>query len=474
MAYTFNWEDKNVGTEPGQHQILEIKLENRDRDKIKVSFKFSATSNGHDDFGPKNRNNYGYIWVGGHLIKPNSSNDYTFKYNSYFGSLDKGTPTTKTMKGEVSFSGISMGDTSLDIYYKNDRINESNTYPDLKCTTGVVKKTKIGTLSIPDWNKYNISYKKGYTGGDVSNVPNDISLYEGLVYRIPSATLVDNKNHYVFKNGYSTSKNHDINTSSPAVDCGEGRTATADVTYYGCWKPQTYNYHFFPSSSFKSKEEFKSITKTYTYTNNPINLPNLNKSKTYNSLTKAEKKNAYKEGYKFNGWNSSRKNFKVTDLECSLDSDTNFYIDWELIKYNVTFDYGFNNIKSTTSGLTYKKTFNFSSLLLNASDISIRPGYKLIGWSYDKTNVYLPNTARSSGKVSFYNTDNKVIKLQSGKTNGDLENGITLYAVWEYFTVSYVVDSDGKTFRLAVPYVFTDNGWKFSIPYIFDGKSWKI
>ena len=59
MAYTFNWEDKNVGTEPGQHQILEIKLENRDRDKIKVSFKFSATSNGHDDFGPNNRNNYG-------------------------------------------------------------------------------------------------------------------------------------------------------------------------------------------------------------------------------------------------------------------------------------------------------------------------------------------------------------------------------------------------------------------------------
>ena len=485
MAYKFEWENKAVGTSPGQHQTLEITLEYRHKDEIKISFIFSATSNGHDDFGPNNRNNYGYIWIGSQLVKPSSDN-YTFKYNSYFGSLDTGTPKTHTRKGEVILNGIDRGTTSLNIYYQNDRINESGTYPNNPCTTGVFKKAKIGTLSIPDWKKCNISFKKGYKGGDISNVPNDINVYEGSLYPIPRANLIDNKNHYVFKNGYSTSKNNDVNTSFPTARSGDARIAVSDAIYYGCWKPQKYYYHFFPSYSFNSNEEFSTLNRTYNYADDPIELPNLNNTKIFNGLTSSEKKRAKKEGYEFSGWNSSRKNFSISDLSCNLDSDTNFYISWNAIKYNVVFDYGFNGYTRVAKNLTYDTTFNFSTVLKKqnndtiVSNTLVRPGYKLVGWSYVKPNKIYNYNKSTSNNFNYKFDDKRIITLPPSTTSNEaLKNGITLYAVWEYFALSYTYDKENDNkWKLALSYVydFSTNSWKLAIPYIYDNstKTWKV
>ena len=160
--------------------------------------------------------------------------------------------------------------------------------------------------------------------------------------------------------------------------------------------------------------------------------------------------------------------------------NTNSWPVWEVLTSTITFNFCYPESEEITKQFSYEygTTFDLSNAIKdeNGSPIKptvVRPGYKLVGWSRTKPKkVFLPNESvyGTDYIYSVYDEQDLSINMSSE----EFLNGITLYAVWEYYAVSYVVDSDGAKYKLAIPYVFTDNKWKFSIPYIFDGKSWKI
>ena len=93
-----------------------------------------------------------------------------------------------------------------------------------------------------------------------------------------------------------------------------------------------------------------------------------------------------------------------------------------------------------------------------------RAGYKLLGWSKQKTNVYMTTPPPN---------ELKDILFDYKKTYTDDPIGITLYPVLQYNTTCYVFD--GNKWKLAVPYVLDGNGnWKQCIGYVFDGNNWKL
>ena len=53
-----------------------------------------------------------------------------------------------------------------------------------------------------------------------------------------------------------------------------------------------------------------------------------------------------------------------------------------------------------------------------------------------------------------------------------IDNGITLYAVWEYYTTVYIYTAEG--WKLALPYIYTADGWKMSLSYCYTADGWKL
>ena len=114
------------------------------------------------------------------------------------------------------------------------------------------------------------------------------------------------------------------------------------------------------------------------------------------------------------------------------------------------------------------------------SNTLVRPGYKLVGWSYVKPNKIYNYNKSTSNNFNYKFDDKRIITLPPSTTSNEaLKNGITLYAVWEYFALSYTYDKENDNkWKLALSYVydFSTNSWKLAIPYIYDNstKTWKV
>ncbi len=461
-----SWYKSKVGYDPGQTQELEVYFEARSTSVVKVSFWYYAKSLGADSFSYGERHNRATIWVG--------NNSYSFTYQLH------GNRASTSRSGSFYVYNVGNGVTSLPVYYENDRIwvNAPSCSWSPR-STGVYSQHRIGSLSIPDNVKYTITYHSGYSGGSINNIPGSTKLYAGTKYRISNNILTDNANHYVFTNGYTLSSSGAVNTAKPRYSLNSQQTLSGNTNLYACWKPQTYYYNFY--KELGSSIQFPELTTTYTYTYPATILPNLNTLTNNNSTVN----NYYKVGYNFNGWTSTKGDVNLPELACTIDSNTNFYAKWSPIKSKIVFNYGFNNYKREIP-YTYDENFDFTYALKNEAGefkkaTLIRPGYRLIGWVYDKAisdKVYLPFQAP---KVN-YTPDGKVpVSLGINKTITNREFadlGLNLYAVWEYYTTVYLF-TDG-VWKLSLPYEYTEDGWKICLTYGYvknpgeQNPSWKL
>lgn len=487
------WSDGKVGYDPGQSQSLTVSFKSRDVGKVVVNYSFYAHSLGYDGFTYSERHNKVTIWVGG------KSTSFTYQANGHSAS--------RSSSGSITINDVKNGVTELEVYYRNERIwvnAPAASYSPR--STGVQGTKKIGTLKIPDNVKYDIKYYKGYSNGKISNVPDDrLDIYKGSKYKISKKILKDKTNHYVFKKGYTTSKKEDsdVNTKTPnSFTIGSKHVLNENKKFYACWEPQTYTYEFYTSSQLNKAypdvlatkpypigavvDNTKKLLRSYKYNSkNPTYLPNLNNYTANNSSSNI----FYKLGYDFGGWNSKNGRVPVSNLGCRFDSNTKFYPIWTPISSKIIFNYGFNNYTRSLN-YTYDTSFNFNSALRDKSgeyksNTLLRPGYKLIGWVYDKsltTKIYDPFKAPKVN-FKFDAKQNIILPNNTSMNNAQFKkNGLNLYAVWEYYTTVFIYTNN--TWKLALPYVYTINNgvgsWKIALTYgyIIDkgsaNPSWKL
>lgn len=462
-----SWSTSKAGYDPGQSQSLSVGFQDRYIDKVLVYYKYHAHSLGYDGFTYNERHNKVTIWVGG------TSHSFTYQLHG------DGASTTKT--GSFWVYGVGNGVTSLKVQYKNDRIwvNAPSCSWSPR-STGVYDKSTIGNLSIPDNVKYNVIYYNGYAGGSINNVPAALyNIYAGTPYTVAGNILTDNANHYVFTNGYTLAPSAAVNLYSPAYGLNSVQVLYNPTNYYACWRPQTYYYNFFKEVG--STIQYPELAKTYTYTYPATIFPNLNTLTDNNSTVN----NYYKSGYNFDGWTSNKGDVNLPSLACTIDSNANFYAKWAPIKSKIKFNYGFNDYVREIP-YTFDEAFDFNYALKNElgeykKATILRPGYKLIGWVYDKSiskQIYLPFQAPSVN----YAPDGKTpvhLGFVNPITNREFEdNGLNLYAVWEYYTTVYVYTNN--VWRLSLPYEYTEDGWKICLTYGYvknpseQNPSWKL
>ena len=103
------------------------------------------------------------------------------------------------------------------------------------------------------------------------------------------------------------------------------------------------------------------------------------------------------------------------------------------------------------------------------SSTLLRPGYKLIGWTFNpiiSSTIYEPFKAP---KVNYSPEEVTTITFASYLINKKQfeELGLNLYAVWEYYSTMFVY-TEG-TWKLVLPYVYStiDNitTWRISLSY---------
>ena len=458
MPNPLYWSYQKVGYDPGQRQYWSISFVSRNQGQVAVSYYFYAKSLGRDDYTYSQRRNQVTLWVGGTSI--------------YFDYQLHGSGASTSRSGTFYVNGVANGVTSLDVQYENLRVGTNTPYYGPK-STGKHPKGSIGTLDISDNIKCTVTYDNGYNNGKIEDLPKGFTAYKGTSYTVSNNILKDSNNHYVFKKGYSLSKDHGVNTSKVAYDKGSSQTLSSDVTYYACWKPQVYNYTFYKTS--KLKTEYSKLATTHTYGSDAEVLPNLNTLTKNNSTVDSQ---YYKVGHSFNGWASSNGNVSLPELKCKFNTNTKFYPRWSSITSKIKFNYGFGSYIREVS-YTYGDEFDFSSVLKNSNDKSksntlLRPGYKLVGWTYDKSisdTIYQPSKAPS---IAFSYNSKKSVGYKDDKFSNKqfIDNGITLYAVWEYYTTVYIYTEDG--WKLALPYIYTEDGWKMSLSYCYTEDGWKL
>lgn len=470
MSSSVSWSDSKAGYDPGQKQSLKVTFKSRDEGKVVVHYEFHAKSLGYDSFTYSERHNKVTIWVGG------KSKSFTYQAH--------GSSASRSESGNITITGVKNDVTSLTVQYRNQRIwvnAPSDAWSPR--STGVHSKSTIGHLTIPEAAKYDITYNGGYKNGSLSDLPsNKKNVYSGTTCKVSSNKVKDNNNHYVFRNGYTTSLKGNVNVQQPdsKYNIGDEFKLTKDLTLYACWTPQTYTYNFYSSYADGKYGTKWPLSSTYTYTKAAAILPNLN-NYTDNNTTKNE---YYKEGYNFIGWDSAKGQILVSNgLSCTFDANTNFYPIWKPITTNIRFNFGFikpNTQEQYIETVSYKydDLFDFRTLYKDTSPTLVRPGYKLMGWTTDKSKAnIIYNPFQSEGVL--YKLDTRdYIKIPSSMNNRAFENnGLDLYAIWEYYTTAYVYTDN--EWKLALPYVYTDNEWKIALAYTYtdinsDNPSWKL
>ena len=456
---TKSW--SSAGYLPGQTIKVTVAFKSRDVNTVTVTWKLYAKDNGSDPYTYNQRHNKATIYIGNETV--------TTTYQVRHGD-------SMTKSGTKVIYGVKNGVTSLSVAFKNQRVWVDGKNASDPRSTGVVSKTTIGTLTFSDNVQYVVTYFSGYTDGNITGRPNaKVTVYKGTSITIPTNVLIDNDNHYVFNNGYSTSFTGPVNTVAPTAKIGMKQVINGRKDYYACWKTQNYLYTFFTDNTYA--QEYTNLSIDYSYASSSAVLPDLNILSNNNTSSEY-----YKKGYKFSNWRYI-KNSEIIDAgtTCNEDYPVRFYPKWDAIKGKINFDYGYDSIVRTYD-YTYNTNYDLNNLCLDKdgifkSNTLIRPGYRLVGWAYEKpSKIYYPFETSNTDYNFKFDYNGTIDFINDLFTNNQFENtGITLYAVWEYFTTVYVYTNN--SWKLALPYVYTDGKWKMCLTYGRVGgaePSWKL
>lgn len=486
---SLKWSRNPAGYLPGQSQHLTVSFSSRDKNEVVVKYKFSAISLGEDDYAFNQRHNKLIIYF---TYKNTSGEEVTVKETYNYQA--QGYCAHRSTSGSLILKNVANGETSIKVAVANKRIwvNAPSNSWDPR-STGVVDKTSAGTLTIEEAKKYDVNFYKDNKVAKVSNLPVKYdNKYAGTKINAPKSVKDDN-NYYVCT-GFTTSARSDTaeaNLKTPTVKLGESITITGDHNYYATWKRQTYKYIFYKSNSFKQRyttsTDFAGTTNPIVHTyDKPTLLPNLEKYNKGPVSTNPSHyfSDYYKEGYTFKGWDCSKGFYKAGE-RCNISSNVYFYPRWEAKKIDIKFDYCFNDKVKMKNYEYGNANFDFSSLIMvndKASNTLFRPGYKLVGWSFKKPEkIYNPFETTNSDIDYKYNYTGKIKYPDKNSTlgkqlyNKDIDkDGLTLYAVWEYYTTCYVYAESDDKWHLAIPYVYTNNKWHITLSYVNTNNKWKL
>ena len=513
-----SWSDSKAGYEPGQRQSLTVSYVKREQHKVTLKVSFSAHSLGLDSYTASQRWNHAYVYV--YRKKDNGqrgtllhTHDWTYQIHGNGGSSSHST--------SFSFGGVDYGETKLIICYENKRVGTNTPWYGPK-STGKVDFTQLNELlDIDDAKKVKINYKPGGLSEDkVKNLPKDKEIYAGKDFTVSSNIL--EHEHYDFRYGYDTSdewkkkkdgSERSVNTTEPKVKSGKViKNVSSDIDLYACWEPKTFIYRYYPTESDAKKRtnEYEDLRQTRKYKKPGVLTPDLSETK-YNKL-----------GYKFLGWKHTMPEEKsdayhkmdvddpnaVNHRECRRNADTYCWPVWEGVESTIIFDFGYYISDSEGSITKYTRTVNnylygtdydVSNMCVDKdgikkSQILVRPGYKLIGWSFtEPEKIYNFGEAKPGDYNFTYDYIGSVTPVNMS-TDEFRENGITLYAVWEYFTFMYVYTNN--RWRLVVPYVAVNDPtkttygydsevedrvierdyirWKSVIPSVYSHEDWRL
>ncbi len=174
------------------------------------------------------------------------------------------------------------------------------------------------------------------------------------------------------------------------------------------------------------------------------------------------------QGYNFSGWNTKANGSGTTykpDAVYKTNASLNLYAKWSPIKYTITFRDYFSDKNYGTCSVYYNNELGdeAQTRARYAKDKFEyeNPGFKLLGWSTKKLDIFETTPTTSESKKFFDLTAKyKVV------------GNITLYPVVQCESTVYVY-SGGK-WKLAIPYVYSGGKWKRAIPYVYSGGKWKL
>lgn len=339
---------------------------------------------------------------------------------------------------------------SCKVYYDSD--GEAKVYPKASFSWYPAKRLifdrVIKLKSIP--KIYTVKFNAN--GG--SGAPDDQFKVHGKTLKLSSTKPT--KSGFTFK-GWGTSETD----TNPNYQAGSNYTANAAITLYAIWgKTITYN-----SNSGTISGDTTQIK--YSKTN----------------LTLFAKSKASRTGYNLLGWTDTKladtiksyskyttigtARFFPPSYSLNVNDVSTLYAYWQN-KTNIPItlkDYYQNNTKISDKKIlvTYAYTIESGSKSWFTSNKYSREGYKLLGWSKQKVNVYTDTPSQTELRSLLWDYNAKYT---------DNVNGITLYPVLQYSTTCYI--NDHGTWKLALPYVNVQGVWKQSIMYIKDIDKWKL
>ena len=229
------------------------------------------------------------------------------------------------------------------------------------------------------------TYPVSWTGTE----PNEFNTNQ-LPYTLPTASSSNRvtRTGYTFDGWYTASTGGTKVTQIPA-------SGTSNQTYYAQWTPVTYTLNLLKNDTTTYPASWTGTEPTSFNTNQlPYTLPTATSA---NKLTR--------NGYTFNGWyTASSGGTKVTAIPTSGTSNQNYYAQWTLNTYTIT--YNFSNGGSWVSGYTAPNEFTITSgaVTLPTADKVNRTNYVFTGWYDAATNgtKYTAVPANSYGNKTYY------------------------------------------------------------------------
>ena len=240
-------------------------------------------------------------------------------------------------------------------------------------------------------NKYNIKFE---IGEDATGI--DLELYNAEYeyldpIKFPTETPI--REGYTFE-GWSTTKGERIGIKNPTA------TAKENVTYYACWKPQTYLIKF--NLNGGEGIDLKLYNKEYEYDTVitfPTEIPTL-------------------RGNTFKGWKDENNN--VITGEVKATKDVTYTAIWDPNYYEITL-IDEDPTGNQTPIIDKIKASYGSRIIFPKSDQRQRTGYKLKGW-------------KKAGTSDFTGTFEALVE----------DENTTYYAVWERqkYTITFYFYDD--------------------------------
>lgn len=118
----------------------------------------------------------------------------------------------------------------------------------------------------------------------------------------------------------------------------------------------------------------------------------------YGGKATAPETNPTKTGYTFKHWSTTENGTTPYDFNTAVKSDLTLYAVWEINSYPITFVYGLNGEKSTTSNFDYNTTPTAPS----ATDVAV-DGYTFTGWKPTISAVTDKATYTAEYTINTYN-----------------------------------------------------------------------